>query len=857
MNDDMDRRRFIRLASLGTAGLAVAGSPLYILGESSQATPATPSGGTWPPDAARFRFYMVAYAHTDAVWLWPWEEAMAVVLSTFRSMLDRMKTEPHFAFSQTSAQFYKWAAENDPEMVKEIRQRVEEGRWNLIGGWWIEPDVNMPNGESLARQGLYGQRVVRELFGRRAKAGANPDSFGHPATLPQILKLQELEDYMFARPEPDRLQLPADLFWWEGADGTRILGNRLLFGYGEMGPLEDRLRKTLELHEPVKDLLMFYGAGDHGGGATDANIASMHKIMTTPGAPQLIYSTPDQYFAHIRSMNEADLPVYQGEMQHFAVGCYTAVSQVKKDNRTTEAVLTTAEKIATVGSLAWNCAYPDAEFHSAWEKVLLQQFHDSLAGSARPEHYVISHNAFGYAQEVADQATALSLERLEWQVPTEDPESDYLVVFNPHAWATQLEVEYDLGIYASNWSGGLIDERGLKIPHQYVQASEIVDVRSKLVFQAPLPAFGYRQFRVLRTSDKEVIPSPVHANQQTLENEHLRVGFTPEGTIGIFDKNAGEELFQEANAGMRAVVLNDPSDTWTMLGGVYSYPDEIGAFADAQMQVLEEGPFRGRVRTRTRYGNSFLEIDWILYAGSRTLEARCQLDWHEHLKMLKLSFPVRVAEPRSTYEIAFGHIERPADGIENPGHRWIDLTGKRGNREYGLAVINDAKYGYSVLKNDMRVSIVRSPVFTNYPESILKPDGAYLWQDQGIQKFRLWLVPHAGSWQDAGIVRLAEEYTAPVPVQYQGIHGGSKPQSGSFLSVDAANIVVTALKKADEGNDDLILRCYETEGRPATATLDLKFLNRQWSGSFRPLEIKTLRIPVGGGTIREVNLLER
>lgn len=855
-NDDLDRREFIRLASLGTGGLALnASSPMKIFGEGRLSASDQPRE-SWPPDAAQYRLYMVAYAHTDAVWLWPWEEAMAVVLSTCRSMLDRMKRDPQCTFTQTSAQFYKWVAENDPEMLKEIGQRVDEGRWDLIGGWWIEPDVNMPSGESLARQGLYGQRVFRELFGRQAKAGANPDSFGHPATLPQILKLQEMEAYMFSRPDPTQMRLPADVFWWEAPDGTRIVGNRLLFGYGPWGPLDEHLRKAIELREPVKDLMLFYGAGDHGGGATDANIALINETMATPGAPHLIYSTPDQYFAQLLSMKDANLPTYQGELQHFAVGCYTAVSQVKKDNRTTEIALTTAEKMAAVGSLVWNAAYPGDEFRSAWEKVLFQQFHDSLAGSARPEHYVRSHQAFGYAQYVANQATCLSLQRLAWQIPTADPESDYLVVFNPHPWATQLPVEYDLNWEASTPSQ-LTDEREAKIPHQWVQASEIIDDRQKLVFQAPLPAFGYRQFRVRKTTAKEAIAAPVRASQQTLESQHLRVSFSPDGTIGVFDKDAGAELFQAANAGARAVVLNDPSDTWTMIGDIYSYPDEIGAFANAKIQVLEEGPFRGRVRTRTSYGDSTLEIDWILYAGSRLLEARCQLDWHEHHKMLKFSFPVQIAEPRSTYEIAFGHIERPTDGIENPGHRWIDLTGKRGNQEYGLAVINDAKYGYSVNGNDMRVSIARSAVYSNAPESLLKPDGTYIWQDQGIQTFRLWLVPHPGSWQTAGIVRLAEELTAPVPVQYQGIHGGSRPPSGSFFSVDASNILVAALKIADEGSNDLILRCYETEGRPATATLDLAFLNRHWTGSFRPFEIKTLRIPPKGGTIREVNLLEK
>lgn len=313
-------------------------------------------------------------------------------------------------------------------------------------------------------------------------------------------------------------------------------------------------------------------------------------------------------------------------------------------------------------------------------------------------------------------------------------------------------------------------------------------------------------------------------------------------------------MFEGPTGGARGVVLDDPSDTWSH--DVVSYSDEVGVFGGAEFRVLENGPLRGRARMRSHYGASTLQTDWILYAGSRTLEAQCTLDWHEHLRMLKLSFLVRVEEPRSTYETAFGHIERKTDGHENPGQRWIDLTGKRAGQEYGLAVINNAKYGYSVLNNDMRVSITRGAVYAQHRPAQLKPNGEYIWQDQGIQTFRMWLVPHVGSWQTAGIVRLAEELTAPVPVLYQGIHGGSKPQSGSFLSVDASNVVVSALKKAEEG-DDLILRCYETDGRATTATLHLGFVQKRWMGNFRPLEIKSLRIPINGGEIREVNLLEK
>ena len=817
------------------------------------------SPNSWPPQASQYRFHAIGNAHIDAPWLWPWTEAMSEVLSTFRSALDRMNEYPDFTFTASSAQFYEWVAEADPKMLEEIRKRVAEGRWDVVGGWWIEPDVNVPNGESLVRQGLYSQRLFQQLFGRMAQIGYNPDSFGHPGTLPQILKLQGMHGYVFMRPQAREKNLPADLFWWEGADGTRVLTYRIPYSYGLSENLHARLGDFIsKLHEPTKTLMVFYGAGDHGGGPAKETIQSILDMQKQGGAPTILFSTPDKYFEEVSKLD--NLPVVADDLQHHSVGCYTAMSEIKKDNRTAEAGLATGEKMAALASVLAGLDYPKSEFTAAWKKVLFMQFHDSMAGTALPEQYVVSRHAYGYAQEVANQAINLAAQKIAWQIPTQDPQSEYLVVFNPHAWDAALNVEYDLGWgfdYSAAGPQGnsrLEDEHGNSVPHQWTQASTIVDDRVKLVFRASVPAFGYRQFRLRRVRPAAQPVSTVHATEKELENEHLRVTFAEDGSLSIFDKDAGAQAFRGGAGGARAVVLDDPSDTWSH--DVRAYTKEIGAFGNARFRVLENGPLRATIRVRTSYGSSSLRTDWLLYAGARTLEARVALDWHEHLKMLKFSFPVEVQNPRPTYEIAYGYKVREANGNEDPGQRWIDLSGQRGGGEYGLTVINDAKYGYSVQDNDMRISIARSAVFAQHQPRKLMPNGEYIWQDQGEQTFRMLLAPHAGAWQDAGIVRLAEEFRAPVPVMYQGIHPGTRPLSASFLSVDAPDVVVSVVKKAEEG-DDLIIRCYETAGRPTKASLDLGLVKRRWTGNFRPLEIKTLRVPLGGGEIREVNLLEK
>jgi alpha-mannosidase len=255
------------------------------------------------------------------------------------------------------------------------------------------------------------------------------------------------------------------------------------------------------------------------------------------------------------------------------------------------------------------------------------------------------------------------------------------------------------------------------------------------------------------------------------------------------------------------------------------------------------------------YGASILIIDWMLYSGSRKIEARVILDWHEHLKMLKFSFPVNVELPVATYETPYGNIERVTDGHENPGQRWIDLSGKNGNGTYGLTVINDAKYGYSVLGSDMRVSVARSAVFAHHNPRVLDMKAEHLWMDQGMQTFRMMIVPHTGSRKENNIVRTAEEFTAPALLIYQGIHNGSMPKTGSFMATESQDIIISAIKLAESG-DELIIRCVETSGVQCEASLDLKFAGHKWKGNFRPYEIKTLRINKGTGSIKEVNLLE-
>jgi alpha-mannosidase len=838
----ISRRKFLNYSSAGVAGVILSPVPGIFSGKGS-------APAAWPAEAVSYRFHMIGQAHIDPVWLWPWSEGVAVVHSTFRSALERIKENPEFCFTASSAQFYEWVAENDPAMLVEIRKRIDEGRWNMVGGWWIEPDMNIPSGEAMVRQGLYGQLTMEKLTGRRATVAYCPDSFGHTNTLPQIIRQQGMENYIFMRPGIREKTIPADLFWWEGSDGTKVLTYRIQFSYNDGGSVKNRVQQILSKYQdqPMKSFMAYYGAGDHGGGATKENIKSIEELKAEKKAPAVFFSTTDRYFAEIRASKELNLPVVKDDLQHHAVGCYTADWAIKKGNRHSEAELVNAEKIAAIGAMAWGAAYPKEKLTEAWKKVLFMQFHDSLAGTSLPEHNEAARYGHGHAIDTARSAAVMAVQKLEWQIPSDDPEAQYLVLYNPHSWQINSNFEYDLN--DMHGATNVEDGAGNQLRHQWNPGSTETS-RKRILVNASVPPMGYTQVKIEK-GDPLLIKNSVRADKNVLENTFLRVTFASDGSISLFDKENNREIL--GPKGFKAVMINDPSDTWSH--DIKTFSEEIGAFENPEIKIMENGPLRSSVRVTTSYGLSKLAIDWILYSGSRHLEARVSLDWHEHLKMLKFSFPADIESPVATYETPYGFIVREANGNEDPGQRWIDVTGRKEGKTFGLTVINDAKYGYSVNGNDLRISVARSSPYAHHNPKVLDANTEHIWMDQGIQTFRMVLVPHTGKLEENMMIRAAEELMAEPVIMYQGIHAGTLPKTGSFASLESGSVIISAVKQA-ESNSDLIIRCVETAGQPAEATLNLGFAGKKWTGGFKPFEIKSLRYSAGSGDIRIVSLLE-
>src|SRR5215207_6777517 len=808
---------------------------------------------------------MIGNAHIDPVWLWQWQEGFHEVKASFRSALDRMKEYPDFTFVASSAAFYEWVEGSDPAMFAEIQQRVSEGRWGLVGGWWVEPDCNIPAGESFVRHGLYAQRYFKEKFGLIARTGFNVDSFGHAGTLPQILKKSGLDYYVFLRPMPHEKGLPSRLFWWQSDDGSRVLAFRIPFEYLSWGKeVEIHARRcAAEMKEPIDEFMCFYGVGNHGGGPTITNIESIQRLHADPDFPaRLDFSMPEGFFQAAEAKGWPT-PTVQSELQHHASGCYAAHSGIKRRNRLAENRLLAAEKLS-VAAEVWGegtfeaSIFTSGEFARAWKDVLFNQFHDIMAGMSLESAYEDARDAYGQALMITDRALNHATQSIAWQInlPVEENVRP-LVIFNPLTWPVKANIEIESSRLKPEMV--LVDDSSHVIPHQAVQSTTTAG-RDRLCITASLPSLGYRTYRLLLSSETLQNESPraaLQASDSVLENDRFRLEFDAmTGCIAsLRDRREDVEVFSGPAA--LPVVLDDPADTWGH--NVFKWDKVDGTFQAEPVRLVEHGRVKSVIRVTGRFGSSRLIQDFAMYPDREQIDVNVLVDWHEQLKMFKLRFPVNVKFMKVTYEIPYGHTERFANGEEEPGQSWVDVSGVSRHKEtpYGFSLLNDGKYSLDVNVRDIGLTVLRSPAYAHHIPAVLEPDGNYASIDQGIQRFRYTLFPHAGSWETAGTVRCAAELNQSPIALFSTFHPeGTLLQSDSFITVDPEHVMVTVLKRAED-DSGLVLRAFETSGAAARASISLPNLGRVIEADFGANEIKTFLIPRDAKKgILETNLLE-
>ena len=794
--------------------------------------------------------YMIGNAHIDPVWLWRWQDGFSEIRATFRSALDRMNEYPGFIFTSAAASYYEWIEKCEPLMFEEIRRRVLEGRWAIAGGWWVQPDCNIPSGESLARHALYSQSFFLKNFGRAARTGYNVDSFGHSGSIPKILRMSGMDRYVFMRPGAHEKELPAPLFKWQSPEGQSVTAFRLPHDYCSWGKeLTSHIAKYAAGLDDARGFMCFYGVGNHGGGPTRENLDSIAALDGSDdiGGMRLVLSSPDAYFEQAEAKG-GSLPTVTGDLLHHASGCYAAHSGVKKLNRQAENRLCSAEKWSAMTSVMVGKPYPDKAFDHTWKKVMFNQFHDILAGTSIIEAYEDARQDFGYALSVADHAVNLAQQSIMSRINIPFREGDRpMVAFNSQAFETTWPVEMETASIPHGMT--LLDDAGETIPYQTARASAAVNGRQKIVFTAKLPALGYRTYRLTpRGTAQSHQPS---SDALTLENDYLRIIFSRETGMpaSILSKRSGGESLREPAS---AQLIHDESDTWSH--AVFKFGDVMGAMTPLSVDRIEDGPVRSVIRAVLGYKGSVLIQDYALYQGLPHLFVSASVNWQEKQTMLKLRFPVPEDHTQVSAQGPFGWADHPANGEEFPMQQWVDISGQG----TGIAIANDCKYSYDASPGELRFTVLRSPYYAHHAPRVISVGEDYPVIDQGWQTFKYLVTPHSGDDFIADIDRAASLLNTPPDLLPESFHPGKLPGSLSFASLECTHASLDALKLAQDGSGDVIVHIHETARRQGRAELVLPLLNRRIALDLEPGEIAALRIPTDSGEQwRRVDLVER
>ena len=788
------------------------------------------------------RIHLVGHAHLDLAWLWPISETWDVAQRTFESVLKIQQDFPELIFCHSTPALYAWIEQHRPDLFAAIQQQVAAGRWEVVGGSWVEPELNLVSGESIVRQLLYGQRYVLEKFGNVSTVAWLPDSFGFCATLPQIFALGGIEYFVTQKLRwNDTTEFPYGAFLWRSPDGTELFS----LMSAPIGEGIDPIKMATygcdwETQTSLQEALWLPGVGDHGGGPTRDMLEVAKRWQQSPFFPRLEFTTAESYLHEIRGQGsgirgqEEDkrttgslLPIWEDELYlEFHRGCYTTHADQKRWNRRCEGLLYQAELFASLATLSAGVAYPKAELEAAWKKVLFNQFHDILPGSSITEVYVEVNSSWREVEQVGSDILQQSLSAIASQIalPTPPhPDAQPIVVFNPLNWERSevveilfldVENEQSFDWLVCDLEGSEVQSQGRFLGPRRTSSGE-KPVMSVSFLANDIPSVGYRVFWLCPCKPSLHTSEPF-VEKFVLENEMLRV--TVDSLTGdlssVFDKTNQREVLSAPGNQLQA--FRDSGqywDAWNIDPNYAQYP--LPPTELKSIQWLERGEVQTRVRVVRWLGKSEFCQDYILQAGSPVLKIATTVDWQERQVLVKAAFPLNLEVDYATYEIPCGAIRRPTQPKtpaeqakwEVPALRWADLSAGG----YGVSLLNDCKYGYDSQPNTLRLTLLRSASWPD-PEA-----------DRGFHEFTYALYPHGGSWQSAHTVRRGYELNIPLQVMVlpaiSSFRSGCLPTVGRLLDLSAENLILMGFKQSEDDQQQWILRCYECHGEPADLCL--------------------------------------
>ena len=751
--------------------------------------------------------HFIGNSHIDLQWMWRWHETVNVCKATFGQALRFMDEYPDFKYAQSQAQAYVWMEEFAPEIFEKIRAAVQRGQWIVVGDSWCEPDANIPSGESHVRQILYGKRYFRKKLGTESRIAWLPDTFGFPATLPQIFKHCGL-DYFATQKLRFRFDVPFpyDVFWWKSPDGSRVL-SFMTYGYDVRLHEVPSIYRTFKAKTGLDNLLLLYGVGDHGGGPSRKMIRTIHEMERAHAFPVVDHLRPDSAMARLERHSDR-IPTWQDELYlQYHRGTYTSQSELKRTNRRLEVLFGEAE--------VFNALSPSPrsqwEIEKAWRKLLLEQFHDVLAGSSIPGVY---EDAFANLQVADFWAHAVldsALTALEEKIDTRG-KGVPVVVWNALCWPRTDVARLDLPAGFEPAKVRVVDARGREVPSQ-VSEGQIVWLAERV------PAFGYRVYWLQAKSRKS--GEAVTATEFVAANGRVKIEFDPDrGTVKnlwLRTERGLEPVLAPEQAGNDLLFLGDRGNAWNL-----QYTGETWRPEQAEVRLLERGPVFARFRVTRRFRDSRFLQDFFVYKKLDRVDVRTTVDWHARHVTAKAVFPLAFRAETAVFDEPYGVIERPtvpktaidSTKFEVSGQKWVDLSAADGS--LGLALLDNGKYGYDIRPDRLRLTLLRSAT---------SPDPE---MDQGTHVFTYALLPHRGDWRAALVPKQALALNTPLICRVVLPHRGELPASHGWIRLSPESVRLAVVKRPEEG-DGLILRVVELIGKSTSVEISLPWkFRRAW-----------------------------
>lgn len=752
-----------------------------------------------------YQINLLGHAHLDLAWLWTVTETWQVAKNTFTSVLNLQERFPELTFAHSTPVIYAWIEKHHPDLFTAIQTKVKDNKWEIVGGMWVEPDVNLIGGESIVRQLLYGQRYCRQKFGQITQIAWLPDSFGFPRQLPQFLQQAGINYFATGKLYwNDTNEFPYGLFDWQALDGSSVVA--LMLPPNRAGVMDTNPHalsaNAFAWYEQTQltDSFWLPGVGDHGGGPTQEMLEVQRRWSSAPLFPTMQFTTA---LAYLQQLPTDSLPVWDDELYlEFHRGCYTTHGDQKQLNRYSEGLLYEAELWSAIAQVI-NYKQPlcQEQITTAWKAVLCNQFHDILPGTSIPEVFRDAQQGWDYAIGLGEKLLKESLAAIAARIilpPSPYPEAQPLIIFNSLNWLREELVS--ISPPPGNW--GVCSESGSQLVPQPSNEQQL------LFLASDIPSVGYRVFWLYPVESE---PVSKKANSYILDNGIIRVVICPESgdILSIFDYQAHLELL--SSPGNQLQSFQDQGQYWDAWNIDPNYQDHpLGTTQLHKIESLENGPLRWRVRVTRTLGKSLWQQDYQLEVNSRRLSIVTRVDWQENHTLVKAAFPLCLNSDRVIYDTACGIVTRPT---QNQGAKWevsaIDWACLEDPRQnYTFSILSDCKHGYDTQPSQLRLTLLRSPTWPD-------PNA-----DRGIQEFTYAIYVHPGTWQQAQLARRGAELNLPLKINYvqPGTDNKTLPPWGSFIDLGADNLILMALKAGEEG--DWILRCYECFGQPAELKLE-------------------------------------